>query len=115
VSGSTLAATPAKNATAKHVMFLYDAQALNTDIHRPVLLVNIQSIMPHIHLQLGTILNNSGCPSICCIVDTVAMLCTGNYHFFAAIAKQYLQCVAKIFLPEDYSPIILPWHCLEQC
>jgi hypothetical protein len=34
-------------------------------------------------------------------------LYTGNYHFFTAIAKQYPQCVAKIFLPEDYSPIIL--------
>jgi hypothetical protein len=35
------------------------------------------------------------------------MLCTRKYHFFAAIAKRYPQCVAKIFLPEDYSPIIL--------
>jgi hypothetical protein len=40
-------------------------------------------------------------------VDTTAALCTGNYHFFAAIAKQFPQFVAKIFLPEDYSPIIL--------
>ncbi len=31
----------------------------------------------------------------------------GNYHIFAAIAKQYPDCVAKIFLPEDYLPIIL--------
>jgi hypothetical protein len=107
VTGSTSAATPAKNATAKHVVFLYDTQALNTDIHCPVLPVSIQSIMPHIHLQLGTDLNNSGCPSICCIMDTAAALCTGNYHFFAAIAKRYPQCVAKIFLPEDHSPIIL--------
>jgi hypothetical protein len=39
-------------------------------------------------------------------VQAFVMLCTGNYHFFAA-AKRYPQCVAKIFLPEDYSPIIL--------
>jgi hypothetical protein len=88
-------------------VFLYDTQALNTDIHRPVLPVSIQSIMPHIHLQLGTDLNNSGCPSIRCVVDTAAVLCTGNYQFFAAIAKRYPQCVEKIVLPEDYSPIIL--------
>jgi hypothetical protein len=88
-------------------MFLYDAQALNTDIHHPVLAVSIQSIMPHIHLQLSTAYNNIGCPSICCIMDTVAALCTGNYHFFAAIAKRYPQCIAKIFLSENYSPIIL--------
>ncbi len=74
-------------------------------LHRPVLPVRIQSIMLHIHLQLGTNLNDSGSPSIRCAVDTAAALCTGNYHFFAAIAKRYPQCVAKIFLPEDYSPI----------
>jgi hypothetical protein len=99
VTGSTSAATLAKSATAKCIVFLYDTQALNTDIHGPVLPVSIQSIMPHIHLQLSTNLNDSGCPSICCIVDTAAVLCTGNYHFFAAIAKRYPQCNAKIFLP----------------
>jgi hypothetical protein len=31
----------------------------------------------------------------------------GNYCFFSAIAKRYPHCVAKIFLPKDYSPIIL--------
>jgi hypothetical protein len=36
-----------------------------------------------------------------------AALCTRNYHFFAAIAKQYPHFVAKIFLPEDYLPILL--------
>jgi hypothetical protein len=107
VTGSTSAATPAKSATAKRVVFLYNAQALNTDIHHPVLPVSIQSVIPHIHLQLGTNLNDSGCPSIHCIVDTAAALCTGNYHFFAAIAKRYPQCVTKIFLLEDFSPIIL--------
>jgi hypothetical protein len=40
-------------------------------------------------------------------VDTATALCTGNYHFFAAIAKRYPHCVAKIFLPEDYLLIIL--------
>jgi hypothetical protein len=91
----------------KCVVFLYDAQVLNTDIHRPVLPVSIQSVMPHILLQLGIELNNSSCPSICCVMNTAAALCTGNYHFFAALAKQYPQCVAKIFLPGDFSPIIL--------
>jgi hypothetical protein len=30
-----------------------------------------------------------------------------KHHFVAAIARPYPHCVAKIFLPEDYSPIIL--------
>jgi hypothetical protein len=70
VTGGTSAAIPAKIATAKptakRVVFLYNAQALNTDIHRPVLPVSIHSIMPHIHLQLGTNLNDSSSPSIHC-------------------------------------------------
>jgi hypothetical protein len=105
VTGGTLAATLAKSASAKRIVFLYDAQGFNTDIHHPVLPVSIQFIMLHIHLQLGTDLNNSR--SICCVVDTATAISTGNYHFFAAIAKWYPQCIAKIFLPEDYSPTIL--------
>jgi hypothetical protein len=96
VTGGTSVATPAKSATAKYVVFLYNAQALNTDIHHPVLPFSIQSIMPHIHLQLCTNLKDSSCPRICCVVDTAAALCTGNHHFFAAIAKQYPQCVLSI-------------------
>ncbi len=106
VTGGSSAATPAKSATAKptakRVVFLYNAQALNADIYHPVLLVSIQSVMPHIHLQVGTGLNDSSSPRIHCVMDTATALCTSNYHFFAAIAKQYPQCVAKIFLPEDY-------------
>jgi hypothetical protein len=64
-------------------------------------------MMPHITLQLGTNLDCSNCPSIRCVVDTAAALCTGNYHFFSAIAKQYPHCVAKNFLPKYYSLIIL--------
>jgi hypothetical protein len=64
-------------------------------------------MMPHSTLQLGTNLDCSNCPSIQCVVDTAAALCIRNYHFFSAIAKQYPHCVAKIFLPKDYSPIIL--------
>jgi hypothetical protein len=37
LTGSTSAATLAMSATAKRVVFLYNAQALNSDIHRPVL------------------------------------------------------------------------------
>ncbi len=32
---------------------------------------------------------------------------TGNFHFVAAIAKCYPHTVAKIFVPEDYNPIVL--------
>jgi hypothetical protein len=107
MTGATSATSPAKSASGKSVVFLYNAHAVNTGVHCPVLPVTIQLIMPHINLQLGKDLSDSSSPILCCVVDTAAALCTGNYHFFAAIAKQYPQCVAKIFLPEEYSPIVL--------
>ncbi len=88
VTGGTTAVSPSKSAGSKRVVFLYDAIALNTDVQRPVLPVGIQSIMPHINLQLGTDVKDASSPSIRCVVDTAAALCTGNYHFFAAIAKK---------------------------
>jgi hypothetical protein len=41
------------------------------------------------------------------MVDTGTALNTKNYSFYAAIAKWYPHCIAKVFLPKDYSPIIL--------
>ena len=62
---------------------------------------------PHILLQLGTELDCPKCPVLRCVVDTAAALTTGNFHFVAAVAKRYPHCVAKIFVPEDYNPIVL--------
>jgi hypothetical protein len=112
ITGATSTASAGAGAGHGHgrgkpIVFLYDAQVLQTETHRPVLPVAIQSVMPHITLQLGTGLDCSNCPSIRCVVNTAAALCTGNYHFFSAIAKWYPHCVAKIFLPKHYSPIIL--------
>jgi hypothetical protein len=41
------------------------------------------------------------------MADTGTALNTRNYSFYPAIAKRYPHCIAKVFLPEDYSPIIL--------
>ncbi len=106
ITGATPAPSPAKS-DQKRIVFLYDAKAFSSNICRPILPVMIQSIMPRIQLQLGMDINNSSCLGIRCLVDTAAALCTRNYHFFTAFAKWYPQCVAKIFLPENYSPIIL--------
>ena len=67
----------------------------------------IQSNLPHIVLQFGADLDCPNCPSICCAVDSCAALTTGNFHFFALVAKRYLHCISKIYTPEDYAPIVL--------
>jgi hypothetical protein len=106
VAHATPLPSPAKS-DQKRIVFLCNAKAISSNIIHPILLVMIQSILPHIQLQLGTDINDSSCPSIRCVVETAAALCTGNYHFFAAITKQFPQCITKIILSEDYSPIIL--------
>ena len=75
--------------------------------NRGILPVPIVSNFPHIHLQLGTVLDCPNWPVIRCVVDTAAALSTGNFHFMAAVAKQYPHCIAKLFVPKDYNPIIL--------
>jgi hypothetical protein len=47
------------------------------------------------------------CPILHCVVDTAAALMTGNFHFVAALAKKYPHCIAKLYFPEDYNPIVL--------
>jgi hypothetical protein len=69
--------------------------------------ISIQSNLPHITLQLGASLDCPNCPSIRCAVDSCAALMTGNFHFFAAVVKRFLHCIAKIFTPNDYAPIVL--------
>jgi hypothetical protein len=67
----------------------------------------IQSNLPHITLQFGTNLDCPNCLLICCAVDSCAALMTGNFHFFGSVAKRFPHCVAKIYTPEDYAPIVL--------
>ncbi len=58
-------------------------------------------------MQLGTNLGCPNCPVVRCAVDTAAALSTGNFHFVAAVAKQYPHCITKLYVPKDYNPIVL--------
>ncbi len=91
------------------VVFMYNVSILTTKTSpmRPILPVGIQSLLPHISLQLGTTSDDPDASMIRCMVDTGTALSNGNYSFYAAIVKWYPHCVAKVFLPKDYSPIIL--------
>ncbi len=56
---------------------------------------------------MGLTLGCNNCPAICCVINTTAALTTGNFHFFAQIAKAYLHTVAAIYNHTDYFPIVL--------
>ncbi len=89
-------------------IFIVDVQVLAAgSTTKKLMPITIQSTLPHIVLQLGNDLDCPNCPSIRCAVDTCAALSTGSFHFFAAISKHFPHCVAKIFAPTDYAPIIL--------
>jgi hypothetical protein len=91
------------------VVFMYVVSILTTQTSstRPILPVVIQSLLPHISLQFRTTIDNPNVPMIRCMDVTGAALNPGNYSFYAAVAKWYPHCVAKFFLPKDYSTIIL--------
>ncbi len=110
ISAVTLQSKPqnSQKKSKSGYIFIVDAQVLaaGSTTKKPMP-ISIQSTLPHIVLQLGSDLDCPNCPSIRCAVDTCAALSTGSFHFFAAIAKHFLHCVAKIFSPTEYTPIIL--------
>jgi hypothetical protein len=69
--------------------------------------ISIQSNLPHISLQFYANLDCPNCPSIRCAVDSCAALTMGNFHFFALVAKRFPHCIAKMYTPDDYAPIVL--------
>jgi hypothetical protein len=69
--------------------------------------IDIQRNLPHIIMQFGESLNSPNCPLIRCALDTCPALNTGSFHFYAAIAKSFPHCVAKVFAPKDYAAIVL--------
>jgi hypothetical protein len=62
--GTPTASAGAGRSRGKPVIFMYDAQVLQTESNRPTLSVAIQSGMPHITLQLGTVIDNNKNPCI---------------------------------------------------
>jgi hypothetical protein len=68
--------------------------------------IAIHSNLPHIVMQFGTTLDCPNSPSVCCAVDS-CILSTGNFHYFASLAKRFPHCLTKVFAPQDYAPIVL--------
>jgi hypothetical protein len=69
--------------------------------------ISIQSKLPHITIQFGVDLDCPNCPLIHCTINLCTALTTGNFHFFASVAKCFPHCVAKMYTPDDYAPIVL--------
>jgi hypothetical protein len=89
-------------------IFIVDVQVLTAGSQlKQVMPVSIQSNLPHIIVQFGEEMNCPFSSSIRCAVDTCAALSMGSFQFYASVAKRFPHCVAKVFAPKDYSPIVL--------
>ena len=88
-------------------IFIVDVQVLAAGSpFKQAMPVSIQSLLPHIFIQYGEHLNCPNSPLIHCAVDTYAALSTGSFHFYASVVKRFPHCVAKVFTPKDYAPIV---------
>jgi len=105
---STSTPTSRERGSGNSVIFVLDVPCLaaGSPLKR-MMPITIQSNLPHITLQFGPDWDMADCPQVRCAVDTCAALTTGNFHFFAALAKRYPHCLAKLLTPEDYAPIVL--------
>jgi hypothetical protein len=105
---STITTESPRPSGGKPLILIADVKVLSSVTPGKELLpAPIVSNLPHIQLKLGASLDDPDCPSIRCLIDTGAALTTGNFHYVAAIAKRFPQCVAKVYGPEDYNSIAL--------
>jgi hypothetical protein len=105
---STLTPPAREPGGGNSIMFMIDVPCLAAgSLFKRMMPITIQSNLPHIVLQFGPDLDMADCPQVHCAVDTCTALTTGNSYFFAAVAKCYLHCLAKLLMPEDYTPIVL--------
>jgi hypothetical protein len=105
---STITNDSSKSGNGKPLILIADVQVLSSATPgKDILPAPIVSNLPHILLKLGTSIDNPDCPSVQCLVDTGTALTTGNFHYVAAIAKRFPQCVAKVYGPDNYNSIAL--------
>eukprot|EP00956_Cyclotella_meneghiniana_P029594 scaffold72230_cov36-Cyclotella_meneghiniana.AAC.3 len=87
------------------VVLIVGARVLATP-NRQALPVPVQSLLPHIVIELGT---DPDAPPVAmnCVVDTGASLTTGNFFYCSHIAKRFPQVVSAVYTSENFAPITL--------
>jgi hypothetical protein len=101
------ASTP-KPWTPNLLIFVVDVSVLLTLTgNKELLPAPIMTNFPHICLKLGTDSDNEFCPEVCASIDIAGAISTGNFHFVLAIVKKFPHFLAKLYVPDDYNPIVL--------
>jgi hypothetical protein len=109
VSSSITGATSAvRTGTKRGCITLHqDVVVLASDSMKPPIPIAIHSPMAHLNLQTGTSNEDRDCPALKCVFDLGAALSTANFHLMEAIIWQFPCILKKIYLPEDYTAIVL--------
>ena len=84
-----------------------NVQVYNASAQKRMMPIAVSSNLPHVQFQLGHTLHDPNCPITRVAVDTCAAISTGSTPYLLSLAKQFPQCVEKIFGPSDYAAITL--------
>ncbi len=74
---------------------------------KPPIPIAIHSPMAHITLWTGTSDKEKDSPNLHCVFDTEAALSTANFHFMEDVVSQYPHILKRIYLPAEYTSIVL--------
>ena len=105
ITGSTNTGVIRRGSVTLHqdVVVLSTHQCSN----KPQIPIAIHSPMPHLTLQAGRPKEEKDCPALGCMLDSGASLSTANFYYMEAVVRQYPHILKAIYLPEDYTSIVL--------
>ncbi len=105
ITGATATRSPSKRAS--HIALHQDVVALTGSSLLPSIPVGIHSPMAHITFQTRIAHEEKDCPNLQCVFDTGAALSTANFHFMEAVVCQYPHILKRVYMPTEYSTIVL--------
>ena len=84
-----------------------NVQVFDSGAYKKMMPIAVSSNLPHVQFQLGHTLHDPNCPITQVAVNTCAAISTGSTPYLLSLAKQFPQCVEKIFGPSNYAAITL--------
>ncbi len=84
-----------------------DIVVLLTQSSKPQIPIAIHSPMPHLTVQRSGSKEERDCPALHCMLNSGAFLSTPNFHYMEAVIRQYPHILKAIYLPDNYTSIVL--------
>ena len=104
---SSITGATSRRRSSGHITLHQDVVVFAGHSSKPPIPVSIHSPMAHIMLQMGVSNKERDCPNLRCVFDTGAALSTANLFFMEAVIRQYPHILKKLYLPAEYTSIVL--------